>query len=56
MPSGQILRRAPVLKVLVVRLDLELRWESFKVLTPGLQRTDDREHLFVVDFVVPFRV
>ncbi|EJF55266.1 hypothetical protein DICSQDRAFT_74825, partial [Dichomitus squalens LYAD-421 SS1] len=48
--------RPPVLEVLVVRLNLELGGETFEVVTPRLQGTDNREHLLVVDLVVPFSI
>ena len=49
----QLLGHTEVLKVLVVRPNLKLAWGAFKVVPPLLQRTDDCQHLLVVDFVVP---
>ena len=49
-----MLRRPPVLEVVVVRLDLERQRKSFKVVLPCLQSANDGKHLFVVDLVVPF--
>ena len=54
LPAGQVLRRLPILEVLVVRLNLEHTGKSLKVMAPGLQSTNDSEHLFVVDLVVAF--
>ena len=49
----QLLGRTEVLKVLVVRPNLKLAWGAFKVVPPLFQRTDDCQHLLVMDFVVP---
>ena len=39
LPSGQILRRVPVLEILVVRLALELQWEPLLRAMPKSLRT-----------------
>ena len=56
LPAGQVLRRLPILEVLVVRLNLEHTGKSLKVMAPGLQSTNDSEHLLVIDLIVAFRI
>ena len=53
LPPVQLLGCTEVLKVLVVHPNLKLAWGTFKVVPPLFQRTDDCQHLLVVDFVVP---
>jgi len=43
-----------VLQVLVVRPDFHQVTSSFQKMPPLFQCTDDSEHLFVMDLVVPF--
>ena len=56
LTSSEMLHFAPVLQVLVVRLYLKLPWETLQVVSPCGQRTDDCQHLLVVDLVVAFGV
>ena len=53
LPLVQFLGHMEVLKVLVVRPNLKLAWDTFKVVPPLFQHVDDCQHLLVMDFIVP---
>jgi hypothetical protein len=53
LSSVQLLGSAEVLKVLVICPDLELARSTFQEVSPVLQCTDDRQHLLIMDLVIP---
>ena len=52
----QLLRLAEVLKIAVIRQDLDLVFGALQKVSPFLESSDDRKHLFIVDLVVPFGI
>ena len=50
----EFLSHHEVLQILVVRPDFHRMASSFQKVPPLFQRTDDSEHLFVMDLVVLF--
>ena len=54
LTTVEFLGRHEVLQVLVVHPDLHWVSGSFQEMPLLFQHTDDGEHLFVVDLVVPF--
>jgi len=54
LPPVQLLGRHEVLQVLVVCPNLALMFRAFDKVPPLLEGSDDCQHLFVVDLVVPF--
>jgi len=54
LATVEFLSRHEVLQVLVVRPDFHWVASSFQKVPPLFQRTDDSEHLFVMDLIVPF--
>jgi len=53
LPPVQLLGRHEVLQVLVVRPDLALMFCALDKVSPLLEGSDDRQHLLVVDLIVP---
>jgi len=53
LPLVQLLGRHEVLQVLVVRPDLALMFRALDKVPPLLEGLDDRQHLLVVDLIVP---
>jgi len=53
LPLVQLLGHHEVLQVLVICPDLALVFCAFDEVPPLLESSDDRQHLFVMDLVVP---
>ena len=53
LPLVQLLGRHEVLQVLMVRPDLALMFHALDEVLPLLEGSDDRQHLLVVDLIVP---
>jgi len=53
LPLIQLLGRHEVLQVLVICPDLALVFSTFNEVLPLLESSDDRQHLLVVDLIVP---
>ena len=53
LPLVQLLGCYEVLQVFVVRPDLALMFRTFDEVSPLLESSDDRQHLLVVDLIVP---
>ena len=54
LATVEFLSRHEVLQVLVVHSDFHRVTSSFQKVPLLFQRTDDSEHLFVMDLIVPF--
>ena len=53
LTTREILWVFPVFEILMIRNDLEFFRQAFKVMPPLDKSTDDRQHLSVVNLVVP---
>ena len=54
MSPSKLLRLSEVGQILVIRPDLEFLWMTLKIMPVLLERTDNREQLFVVYLIITF--
>ena len=55
MSISEVLCLRLILKVLVIRLNNELFWQSFKVVTLVFEHSYDSKNFLVIDFIVSLR-
>ena len=55
LSTSEVLCGAPVLKVAMIRDDVEWLQKTFQVMMPVLESSDDGKHFLVINFVVSLR-